>query len=67
MIVTGEAADALDLGALPFPVVRRREPPNDAPRASSIGRIARSRAADDADAVEPLYVRPPDIMKPGGG
>jgi tRNA threonylcarbamoyladenosine biosynthesis protein TsaB len=66
MILTGEAADAIDVGALPFPTERHRAPPNDVPRASSIGRIALTRAPDDADAVEPLYVRPPDITKPSG-
>ncbi len=64
MIVAGEAGDALGDAALPFVVVRRKEPPNDAPRATSVGQIALSRPADDTDAIEPLYVRAPDITKP---
>jgi hypothetical protein len=39
-------------------------PPNDLPRASAIGRLALRREPDDADALEPLYVRAPDITMP---
>lgn len=34
------------------------------PRARFVGQLALARAADDADALEPLYVRPPDITRP---
>jgi tRNA threonylcarbamoyladenosine biosynthesis protein TsaB len=70
LIVAGEWAEgspALGTSAspLPFELVRRSAPPNDAPRAVSVGLIALARPADDADAVEPLYVRAPDITRPG--
>jgi aerobic C4-dicarboxylate transport protein len=32
--------------------------------ARDVGRIALTRTADDADALEPVYVRPPDITLP---
>jgi tRNA threonylcarbamoyladenosine biosynthesis protein TsaB len=64
MIVAGEAGRALDTAALPFEIVRRDLAPNDAPRAVSVGLLAMQRPPDDADAVEPLYVRAPDITRP---
>jgi hypothetical protein len=42
------------------------DPPHDLPRASAIARIALERPAGDADALEPLYVRPPEITMPKG-
>lgn len=38
--------------------------PGVSPRAESVGRVAIDRAPDDADTLEPLYVRPPDLTKP---
>jgi tRNA threonylcarbamoyladenosine biosynthesis protein TsaB len=38
------------------------EAPHDLPRAAAIGRIAMQRQADSADLLEPLYVRPPDLV-----
>lgn len=64
MIVAGESGDGIDASILPFEIVRRREPPNDLPRAVSVGLLAIRRRPDDADAVEPLYVRAPDITRP---
>ena len=64
MIVAGEAGRTLDASAFPFEIVRRDAPPNDVPRAASVGLLAIARAPDDADAVEPLYVRAPDITRP---
>jgi len=64
MILVGESGGAFDASSLPFPTTHLHEPPHDVPRASSVGRIARTRAPDDPDAVEPLYVRAPDITKP---
>jgi tRNA threonylcarbamoyladenosine biosynthesis protein TsaB len=64
MIIAGEAGDAIDPSALPFEVTRHAEAPHDAPRAASVGLIAITRPPDDADAVEPLYVRAPDITRP---
>ena len=40
------------------------EPPHDVPRATSIGRIAMLRGPSDLDALEPFYVRPPEITMP---
>jgi tRNA threonylcarbamoyladenosine biosynthesis protein TsaB len=40
------------------------EPPNDLPRAASVGQIAMERPAGDSATLEPLYVRPPDITVP---
>ena len=45
-------------------VVARLDPPHDVPRATSIGRIAMLRGASDLDALEPFYVRPPEITMP---
>lgn len=64
LIVAGSAADALDPSAFSFPLVKKTAPPNDAPRAASVGRIAMRRPPDDPDAIEPLYVRAPDITRP---
>jgi tRNA threonylcarbamoyladenosine biosynthesis protein TsaB len=64
MALVGEAASAITTASLPFASRVLREPPNDLPRATSVGRLAMGRAPDDADAVEPLYVRAPDITKP---
>jgi hypothetical protein len=64
MVIAGEASDAVDVTQLPFPTIRLREAPHDVPHASAIGRIALTRAVDDPDRVEPLYVRAPDITKP---
>jgi len=64
MIVAGGAGDVIDASALPFEIARRADPPHDAPRATSVGFLAIARPPDDADAVEPLYVRAPDITRP---
>jgi tRNA threonylcarbamoyl adenosine modification protein YeaZ len=64
VVVAGEAARDVDWEPLAGRVALREDPPHDAPRASVVGMLALSRAADDADALEPLYVRPPDITVP---
>jgi len=64
MVLVGEAATAVLGSQLPFGARVLREAPNDLPRAASVGRLAMSLAPDDPDAVEPLYVRAPDITKP---
>ena len=37
---------------------------SDVPRATSVARIAMTRAPDDLASLVPLYVRPPEITKP---
>jgi tRNA threonylcarbamoyladenosine biosynthesis protein TsaB len=67
MVVAGEAAQDVDWSAAPELASRVRlavEAPHDLPRASAVGRIALARAADDADRLEAVYVRPPDITIP---
>jgi tRNA threonylcarbamoyladenosine biosynthesis protein TsaB len=64
VVVAGEDAAGLDLSALGARLTRVVAPPNDLPRASAIGRLALRREPDDADALEPLYVRAPDITMP---
>src|SRR5579872_4719813 len=64
VVVAGQAAVGIDWSALGARVALALEPPHDEPRASSIGRIALGRRSDDADSLEPLYVRPPEITMP---
>jgi len=67
IVVAGEAASGLDLSALGERVTLALAAPHDLPRAPVIGRIAHARPADDADLLEPLYVRPADITMPKKG
>ncbi|MGD0524613.1 MAG: tRNA (adenosine(37)-N6)-threonylcarbamoyltransferase complex dimerization subunit type 1 TsaB [Polyangiaceae bacterium] len=62
--VAGEASAEVDWSALGERVERVAGPPHDLPHASAVGRIALGRATEDADALEPVYVRPPDITMP---
>jgi tRNA threonylcarbamoyladenosine biosynthesis protein TsaB len=65
--VVGEAARELDWSALDVRLQMTVEPPHDLPRATAVGRLALAAAAytaEDADAIEPLYVRPPEITMP---
>jgi tRNA threonylcarbamoyladenosine biosynthesis protein TsaB len=64
VVVVGEAASAVDWSALGSAVVLRADPPHDLPHASAVARIAAARVAEDADALEPFYVRPPEITMP---
>ncbi len=67
VLVVGEQAPALaglDLDVGGRPVVVSNAPPHDLPDAVSVGTLALVRPADDVDALEPLYVRPPDITSP---
>jgi tRNA threonylcarbamoyladenosine biosynthesis protein TsaB len=66
VVVVGEVASELDWSQLGADVRRVVEPPHDLPRASSVGRIALGRPAEDADALEPVYVRPPETTLPRG-
>jgi tRNA threonylcarbamoyladenosine biosynthesis protein TsaB len=70
VVVAGEAASEVDWSALGARVEVVAQPPHDLPHAASVGRIALGRPAEDADGLEPVYVRPPDITMPavrGGG
>jgi tRNA threonylcarbamoyladenosine biosynthesis protein TsaB len=70
VVVAGEAAAEADWSSLGGLVQVVAAAPHDLPHASSVGRIARVRAAEDVDALEPVYVRPPEITMPrarGGG
>jgi tRNA threonylcarbamoyladenosine biosynthesis protein TsaB len=67
MLLVGEAASLLEAEKLPAGTQVRAESPHDLPHASSVGRIAMRRTADDADTLEPLYVRAPDITVPRAG
>jgi len=69
VIVAGEAAREVDWSPLGARAVLRTEPPYDLPRAIHVAEIAltRPRSRDrqaDADALEPVYVRPPEITMP---
>ena len=65
MIVVGEGGRDRS-SSFPFEIVKRADGPHDVPRATSVGLLAMAREPDDADAVEPLYVRAPDITRPRG-
>jgi tRNA threonylcarbamoyladenosine biosynthesis protein TsaB len=67
VVVVGEVASELDWSELGARVRLVVAPPHDLPRASSVGRIALRRPAEDADALEPVYVRPPETTLPRGG
>jgi tRNA threonylcarbamoyl adenosine modification protein YeaZ len=59
--IAGEAAREVDWASLRQSASFFFDPPHDVARASSLGRLALGRPADVGDALEPLYVRPPDI------
>jgi tRNA threonylcarbamoyladenosine biosynthesis protein TsaB len=63
ILVVGEAGAGIDWSPL-GEVTLLSSAPHDLPRASSVGRIALGRAAQDADSLEPVYVRPPEITMP---
>lgn len=60
--VVGEAAKLVDWGGVTVEIVT--DAPHDVARATAVGCIAARRAPSDVDALEPLYVRAPDITKP---
>ena len=66
LVVAGEVAREIDWAALGGRVTVVADEPHDLPRASVIGRIALGRPAGDADALEAVYVRPPEITMPKG-
>ena len=63
ILVVGEAASGIDWSALGA-VTLVAAPPHDLPRASSVGLLAMNLSPADADTLEPLYVRPPEITMP---
>jgi tRNA threonylcarbamoyladenosine biosynthesis protein TsaB len=67
VVVAGEAARGIDWSPLGPAVSLELDTPYDLPRASAVGRLAMHRAPDDADALEPVYVRPPEITLPKAG
>jgi tRNA threonylcarbamoyladenosine biosynthesis protein TsaB len=62
--VVGSAAHDVDWSPLGAPVRILAEPPHDRPRATSVGRIALGRPPEDADRLEAVYVRDPEITIP---
>jgi tRNA threonylcarbamoyladenosine biosynthesis protein TsaB len=67
LVVAGEAARELDWSAASAAGLQVRfasERPHDQPHASAVGRIALGRPPGDADDLEPVYVRPPEITMP---
>ncbi len=64
LVVAGEPAREMDWGSLSGRVNLLTDAPHDAPHASSIGRISLGRTPQDADALEAVYVRPPEITMP---
>jgi tRNA A37 threonylcarbamoyladenosine modification protein TsaB len=66
VVVAGEAAVLVDWELLQGRVTLSTAPPHDAPRAAVIARLAVDAAPEDADSLEPLYVRPPEITVPKG-
>jgi tRNA threonylcarbamoyl adenosine modification protein YeaZ len=65
IVVVGEASREVDWSPLGGRVTLLVEPPRDVPRASAIGRAARHLEPQDAAAIQPLYVMPPRITRPG--
>jgi tRNA threonylcarbamoyladenosine biosynthesis protein TsaB len=66
VLVVGAAALRVDWSSLGAGVTLDVAPPHDLPRATAVGRIALFAPAECADAIEPLYVRPPEITGPKG-
>ncbi len=65
VVVAGELSVEPDWAPLGDRLRRVTAAPHDLPRASAVGRIALARAPEDAVALEPSYVRPPEITMPG--
>jgi tRNA threonylcarbamoyladenosine biosynthesis protein TsaB len=62
--IVGDAALLVDWRPLEPRASLRVEAPNDLPRAVAVAAIALGRPLDDADSLEPLYVRAPEITMP---
>lgn len=66
VVVAGEAAADVNWAPLGGRALLVADAPHDLPRASAVAQIALGRSAEDADALEPLYVRAPEITMPKG-
>ncbi len=66
VVVAGEAAALVDWAPLGERVSLATAPPHDAPRATVIAFMVMGAPPEDADSLEPLYVRPPEITVPKG-
>ena len=60
VVAIGAGARLVDLSSLPSARVVS-DAPHDLPRARTIAKIAMTRPPMNVDALEPLYVRPPDV------
>jgi tRNA threonylcarbamoyl adenosine modification protein YeaZ len=65
LVIAGEPARTIEWSAL-GDVMLALDPPNDLPRATAVGSIALGRVFDDANTLEAVYVRPPQITAPKG-
>ena len=61
VIVVGQAAREVDWSVVGARVDLVLEAPNDVPHASAVGRIGLTRPPDDADLLEPIYLRAPEL------
>jgi tRNA threonylcarbamoyladenosine biosynthesis protein TsaB len=64
LLLVGDGVALLDAKQLGNEWKMQWEPPHDVPRATSVGRLAMTRAPDDSATLVPLYVRPPEITQP---
>jgi tRNA threonylcarbamoyladenosine biosynthesis protein TsaB len=62
LVAVGEASTQLDLSSFDARIVTTA--PHDVPHAQIIAEIARARTPGDAQLLEPLYARPPEITTP---
>jgi tRNA threonylcarbamoyladenosine biosynthesis protein TsaB len=64
LVLAGDGARLLDATSFPSRWRVVADAPHDVPRATGVGRLAMTRAPDDAATLVPMYVRPPEITKP---
>ncbi|MEO7113573.1 MAG: tRNA (adenosine(37)-N6)-threonylcarbamoyltransferase complex dimerization subunit type 1 TsaB [Polyangiaceae bacterium] len=61
LVIVGSGGALVDWSTAKFQTRFVSDSPHDVPRAASIGRIAMHAKSTNVDALEPFYVRPPDI------